>query len=126
MSAETLQKLYERVASEVEQACAEGRGKELIDTFFRDIAADLADTVFLKMDEEMRKVADDEEAERYLAWAEEFPYLEGLRLVGNVTETLISYRASEADIAAAQALTATAFSERLNFLFDSSHKGGAA
>lgn len=47
MSSASVERLYARFSSQVDQACAEGRGEELFLAYHRDVGADVAEVLFL-------------------------------------------------------------------------------
>ncbi len=62
MSEAALNRLFDEFAAKVPEACAAGKGLDLFHDFLAASAAQLADTVFLKMEAEMDKVTSDEQA----------------------------------------------------------------
>jgi len=121
----TTAELYVRFAPEIEKACREGRGKEILDKYFEAVAEHFAEAVFLKLDAELEKQTD-ETINDFAAWVIQMPYEQGLDLIERLTSTMRSFNATEEQIGEAANLTATAYQRRLNFLFESSHEGGDA
>jgi len=121
----TTAQLYERFAPEIEKACREGRGKEVLDDYFKAVAEHFAEAVFLKLDAELKKQTE-ETIDDFAAWVEQFPYEQGLDLIERLTSTMRSFNATEEQIGEAANLTAVAYQQRLDFLFQSSYAGGAA
>jgi predicted esterase len=118
-------KIYEKFSAGLELAYLEGRAKEHLDDFFKAMAVDFANTVFLKMEAEVAKMTE-ETVDQYWRWIQEFPYDQGLSLIESVKSSMAQYQASELQIKEAQTLTANAYQEQLNFLFENSQAGGAA
>ena len=123
MSTQSIRRIYVRTRAQVEAACAEGRGTELHDQFVRDLAADFASTVFLKMEDALAR-ATPETISEVFEWLQEYPRWAGLQFVESVTSTLVAFNASPQQVEAAQSVAATAYQGRLDKLLDASSAGG--
>ena len=125
MSEESIRRITERFTSQIVEACQRGRGKQLADDYFRAIAVDFANTVFLTMDAALAK-AKPEDGEALWAWVSSYPEQQGLGLLESVTSTMQAFNGSAEEIDAAQQLSALAYQDRLNALFEGSSAGGSA
>ena len=120
--------VYKRFASEVEQACKEGRGKELLDQFFQAQAERMARTVYLKMETVLAKAIDEDDdgGVDLAAWMQNFAESVGLELIANVSTTLSQAGGSDGQRADAEMLTARAYQAELDRLMDAAGARGRA
>ena len=125
MSEESIRRITERFTSQLVEACQQGRGKQILDDFFRAIAVDFATTTFLAMDEALAKATPDD-GQKLWEWVQSFPEEQGLGLLASVTSTMEAFHGSAEEIDEAQQISALAYSDRLNTLFESSSAGGSA
>ena len=128
MSAESIKAIGDKFAAQVVQACTEGRGEDHLHAFLAEIGADLAKTVFLKMDAEVAKARDHgpEEVADLWAWVQDFPYRSGLELIEGVTVSCKAYNCSPEQTDRAQKAVAAAYQQQLDKLFEASTAGGNA
>ena len=125
MSAESITRLYERFSFQVTRACEEGRSAKLQDEFIQALAADVASTVYLRMDAELGRVTPDG-ASQLWTWLQEFPHRCGLDFIECVSTTLSTFHASAELIKHAEIIAASAYQEQLDRLLEGVAPGGSA
>ncbi len=111
---------------EIKKACAEYRGKILMDEEIAAMANEWACSVYLYMDHAASHVTE-ETAEDVLAQLSEFPNAVGLRLLDSIERAFCQIGiGTPAQISDAMSVAASAYQRRLNYLMEIAPVGGAA
>ncbi len=125
METNSLNRVLADFLPRIEDACRAGKGRELVHDYFRAVAADLADKVFLKMDAVVAKASPDQ-ARELLEWVEAYPEARGVDLLRSIDSTFRAFHGTDEDVRVATEIAATAFRERLEHHFLNAPAGGRA
>ncbi len=125
MSQESIQRIYDRFAAGIEQACASGRGQAHLHGYLCELGAELASAVFLAVEHFVAST--DLEPDDALVRAAAFIKNEGIELLNGLAETFEQLGVTGgAQLEAAAMAAATAYRERIEELMARTTPGGAA